>query len=72
MFTSVAVVTHVQKSDENNRFYAQAELILAQDVSQARLELEDVNYSVMPRYSWTQKREEMLLIFAVTEPHPSK
>jgi hypothetical protein len=46
MFTSVAVVTHVQKSDENNRFYAQAELILAQDVSHARLELEDVNYSV--------------------------
>jgi hypothetical protein len=46
MFTSVAIVTHVQKSDENNRFYAQAELILAQDVSHARLELEDVNYSV--------------------------
>ncbi len=46
MFTSVAIVTHVQKSDENNRFYGQAELMLTQDVSHAQLELEDVNASV--------------------------
>jgi hypothetical protein len=46
MFTSVAIVKHVQKSDENDRFYAQAELILAQDVSHAQLELEHVDSSV--------------------------
>jgi hypothetical protein len=39
-------VRYVQKSDEGNSFYAQAELILAQDVSHAQLELEAVNYSV--------------------------
>jgi hypothetical protein len=46
MFPSVAIVNHVQESDENSSFYAQAELILAQDVSQAELELQDVNSSV--------------------------
>jgi hypothetical protein len=46
MFPSVAIVNHVQDNDENERFYAQAELILAQDVSQAQLELKDVDSSV--------------------------
>ena len=46
MFPSVAIVNHVQEDDENDRFYAQAELILAQDVSHAQLELEGVNSSV--------------------------
>jgi hypothetical protein len=46
MFPSVAIVNHVQENDEEDRFYAQAELILAQDVSHAELELEGVNSSV--------------------------
>jgi hypothetical protein len=46
MFPSVAIVNHVQMNDQNDTFYAQAELILAQDVSHARLQLEDVNASV--------------------------
>jgi hypothetical protein len=46
MFPSVAIVNHVQDNDENESFYAQAELILAQDVSQAQLELKDVDFSV--------------------------
>jgi hypothetical protein len=46
MFPSVAIVNHVQENDENDSFYAQAELILAQDVSHAQLELKGVNYSV--------------------------
>jgi hypothetical protein len=39
-------ISHVQENDENGSFYAQAELMLAQDVSQAQLELENVNSSV--------------------------
>ena len=46
MFSTVAVVNHVQEDDENDRFYAQAELILAQDVSHANLELKNVGSSV--------------------------
>jgi hypothetical protein len=42
----VAIVNHVREDDENDRFYAQAELILAQDVSHARLELKNVGSSV--------------------------
>jgi hypothetical protein len=39
-------LNHVQEDDENDRFYAQAELILTQDVSHAQLELKNVNSSV--------------------------
>ena len=46
MFPGVAIVNHVQENDQNDKFYAQAELILAQDVSHAQLELEGVNPSV--------------------------
>ena|ERR1700722_6249917 len=46
MFPSVAIVNHVRESNENGSFYAQAELILPQDVGHARLELEDVDSSV--------------------------
>ena len=46
MFPSVAIVKHVQGNNENDTFYAQAELILAQDISHAQLELEDVDPSV--------------------------
>jgi hypothetical protein len=46
MFPSVAIVNHVQGNGENGRFYAQAELILTQDVSHAQLELGDVHFSV--------------------------
>jgi hypothetical protein len=43
MFPTVAIVNHVEESDDDDRFYAQAELILTQDVSHAQLELEDVH-----------------------------
>jgi len=46
MFPSVAVVNHVHEDNENDRFYAQAELILAQDVSHAQLELRNVGSSI--------------------------
>ncbi len=46
MFPTVAIISHVQENDENGSFYAQAELVLAQDVSQAQLELENVDSSV--------------------------
>ena len=46
MFPSVAIVKHVQMNEENDTFYAQAELVLAQDVSHAQLEFEDVDPSV--------------------------
>lgn len=46
MFPSVAVVNHVHEDNENDRFYVQAELILAQDVSHAQLELKNVGSSV--------------------------
>jgi hypothetical protein len=46
MFPAVAIVNHVREDDENDRFYAQAELILAQDVSHAQLELKNVGSSV--------------------------
>ena len=34
------------EADEHDRFYAQAELILAQDVSHAQIELKNVSSSV--------------------------
>jgi hypothetical protein len=46
MFPTVAVFNHVQDDDENDRFYAQAELILVQDASHAQLELKNVGSSV--------------------------
>jgi hypothetical protein len=46
MFPSVAIINHIQENDESHSFYAQAELILAQDVSHAKVELEDVDPSV--------------------------
>jgi hypothetical protein len=46
MFSSVAIINHVQDNDEHDSFYAQAEVILAQDVSQAQLELKDVDSRV--------------------------
>jgi hypothetical protein len=46
MFPSVAIVSHVHEDDENDRFYAQAELVLTQDVSEAHLEPKNVGSSV--------------------------
>jgi hypothetical protein len=46
MFPSVAIVNHVQENDENDSFYAQAELVLIQDVSEAHIELKNVGSSV--------------------------
>ena len=45
MFPSVAIVNHVHEDNENNRFYAQAELVFTQDVSQA-IALKNVSSSV--------------------------
>jgi hypothetical protein len=46
MFPTVAIVNYVQEDDENGKFYAQAELILVQDVSHAQLELKNVGSCV--------------------------
>ena len=46
MFPGVATVNHVQKNDEKDRFNAQAEVILTQDVNHAQLELQGVDLSV--------------------------
>ena len=46
MFPSVAIVNHVHEDNENDRFYAQAELVLIQDVSEAHIELKNVGSSV--------------------------
>jgi len=45
MFPSVAIVKHVQMDNDNNRFYAQAEVTLAEDMDQAELRLADVDSS---------------------------
>jgi hypothetical protein len=46
MFPAIAIVNHLREDDETDRFYAQAELILVQDASHARLELKNVGSSV--------------------------
>jgi hypothetical protein len=46
MFSTVAIVNHIQEDDENDRFYAQAELLLTQNVSQAHIALKNVSSSV--------------------------
>ena len=46
MFPSVAIISHVHEDNENDRFYAQAELVLIQDVSEAHIELKNVGSSV--------------------------
>jgi hypothetical protein len=52
MFPSVAIVNHVHEDNENNRFYAQAELVFTQDVSQAQIELKNVGHRADERKSW--------------------
>jgi hypothetical protein len=46
MFPISSIVKHVQKDDENDRFYAQAEMMLAEDVDHAEVQLRDVDSSV--------------------------
>ena len=46
VFPSAAIVNQVHEDNENDRFYAQAELVLTQDVSQAHIELKNVGSSV--------------------------
>jgi hypothetical protein len=46
MFPGVAIVNHVQENDEKDKFYAQAEVTLSQDVNHAQLELQGVDSSV--------------------------
>jgi hypothetical protein len=46
MFLTVAIVKHVQNDDDYNRFYAQAEVTLTEDVDRAELQLSEVRSSV--------------------------
>ena len=46
MFPASSIVKQVQNDDENNRFYAQAEVMLAEDLDHAELQLRDVDSSV--------------------------
>jgi hypothetical protein len=46
MFPASSIVTHVQKDDVNDRFYAQAKVTLAEDIDHAELQLRDVDSSV--------------------------
>lgn len=46
MFPTSSIVKHVQRDDDNDRFYAQAEVTLAEDVESAELQLRDVHSSV--------------------------
>jgi hypothetical protein len=46
MFPTSSIVKHVQKDDDNDRFYAQAEVTLAEDMDHAELQLRDVDSSV--------------------------
>ncbi len=46
MFPSSSIVKHVQKDDDNGRFYAQAEVMLAENVDYAQLQLRDLDSSV--------------------------
>ena len=46
MFPASSIVKQVQNDDENNRFYAQAEVMLAEDLDHAELQLRDLDSSV--------------------------
>jgi hypothetical protein len=46
MFPTVAIVRHIQTDDDNNRFYAQAEITVAEDVEHAEIQLTDADSSV--------------------------
>jgi hypothetical protein len=46
VFPASSIVKHVQRDDDNDRFYAQAEVTLAEDVDHAELQLRDVDSSV--------------------------
>jgi len=46
MFPTSSLVKHVQKDDDHDRFYAQAEVMLTEDMDHAELQLRDVDSSV--------------------------
>jgi hypothetical protein len=46
MFPASSIVKQVQNDDENNRFYAQAEVMLAEDLDHAELQLRELDSSV--------------------------
>jgi hypothetical protein len=46
MFPTVAIVKHIQEDRDYNRFYAQAEVMLTEDLDHARLQPKDVDSSV--------------------------
>ena len=46
MFPASSIVKQVQNDDENNRFYAQAEVMLTEDLDHAELQLRDLDSSV--------------------------
>jgi hypothetical protein len=46
MFPTSSIVKHVQRDDDNDRFYAQAEVTLGEDMDHAELQLREVDSSV--------------------------
>jgi hypothetical protein len=46
MFPIVAIVKHIQEDRDYNRFYAQAEVMLTEDLDHAKLQPKDVDSSV--------------------------
>jgi len=46
MFPTVAKIKHVQKDDENNRFYAQAKATFTEDLDRAELNTDNFDDSV--------------------------
>ena len=46
MFLTVSVVKHVQNDEDYNRFYAQAEVTLSEDVDRAELQLNEAHSGV--------------------------
>jgi hypothetical protein len=46
MFPTVAIVKHIQEDRDYNRFYAQAEVMLTEDLDHAKLQPKDVDSSV--------------------------
>jgi hypothetical protein len=72
VFPSVAIVNHVHEDNEKDRFYAQAELVLAQEVSQAHIELKSVGSCIQATVLMNAKAGKNAFDIKVTEPPPSK
>jgi hypothetical protein len=57
MFPTVAIVKHIQEDRDYNRFYAQAEEMLTEDLDYAKLQPKDVDSSVHAAPLMNAKRE---------------